>query len=108
VVSKFRILQWGGYRAFWIYDPKKRLIRAAPFRDRVVHHALYRVLAPIVERAYIADTYACLVGRGSLAAVRRYEQVVRRQRGSRLQAGWGWPSMLRRFGSRGASFSRMT
>jgi hypothetical protein len=44
---------WGGYRAFWIHDPKQRLIRAAPFRDRVVHHALYRVLAPIVERAYI-------------------------------------------------------
>ena len=74
--------RWGGYRAFWIYDPKKRLIRAAPFRDRVVHHALYQVLAPIVERAYIPDTYACLAGRGSLAAVRRYEDFVRRQGGS--------------------------
>lgn len=74
--------QWGGYRAFWIHDPKKRLIRAAPFRDRVVHHALYRVLAPIVERAYIADTYACLIGLGSLAAVRRYEEYLRRQRGT--------------------------
>jgi hypothetical protein len=64
--------RWGGYRAFWIYDPKQRLIRAAPFRDRVVHHALCRVLAPIVERGYIADTCACLAGRGTLAAVRRY------------------------------------
>jgi RNA-directed DNA polymerase len=73
--------QWGGYRAFWIFDPKQRLIRAAPFRDRVVHHALYQVLAPIVERGYITDSYACRVGRGSLAAVRRYEEYVRRQGG---------------------------
>lgn len=73
---------WGGYRAFRIYDPKQRVIRAAPFRDRVVHHALYRVLAPIIERAYIPDTYACLVGRGSLAAVRRYEEYLRQQRGT--------------------------
>jgi hypothetical protein len=73
--------QWGGYRAFWISDPKRRLIKAAPFRDRIVHHALYRVLAPVFERAYIADTYACLVGRGTLAAVRRYEAYLRRQRG---------------------------
>jgi len=73
--------QWGGYRAFWIYDPKRRLIKAAPFRDRIVHHALYEVIAAIVERAYIPDTYACLRGRGTLAAVRRYEEYVRRQRG---------------------------
>ena len=46
-----------------------------------MHHALHRVLTPIVERGYIADTYACLAGRGSLAAVRRYEEFLRRQGG---------------------------
>jgi RNA-directed DNA polymerase len=46
-----------------------------------VHHALYEVIAPIVERAYTPDTYACLRKRGTLAAVRRYEEYVRGQRG---------------------------
>jgi hypothetical protein len=69
---------WGGYRSFWIYDPKKRLIKAAPFRDRIIHHALYNVLEPLYERSYIRDSYACLRGRGTLAAVRRYHAFVRR------------------------------
>ena len=30
----------GDFRSHWIYRPKKRLISAAPYRDRVVHHAL--------------------------------------------------------------------
>ncbi len=68
---------WGKYRSFWIYDPKKRLIQAAPFRDRIVHHALYHVLEPLCERSYIRDSYACLRGRGTLAAVQRYEEFVR-------------------------------
>ncbi|MGH8009938.1 MAG: reverse transcriptase domain-containing protein, partial [Candidatus Binatia bacterium] len=72
---------WGGYRPFWIYDPKKRLIKAASFRDRVVHHALYNILEPLWERSYIRDTYACLSGRGTLAAVRRYEECIRQVAG---------------------------
>lgn len=68
---------WGSYRHFWIYDPKKRLIKAAPFRDRIVHHALHNVLEPLWERSYIRDTYACLRERGTLAAVARYEEFVR-------------------------------
>ncbi len=40
----------GPYRSFYILDPKRRLISAAPFRDRVVHHALCNVIEPIFER----------------------------------------------------------
>jgi len=72
---------WGVYRRFWITDPKRREIRAAPFRDRVVHHALFNVIDPVLRRGFITDTYACLPGRGVHAAVRRYESFVRaRQR----------------------------
>ena len=42
-----------------------------------MHHALYNALEPLYERSYIRDTYACLSGRGTLAAVRRYEEFVR-------------------------------
>ena len=48
----------GGYRNFYIYEPKRRLVSAAPFRDRVVHHALCRVIEPIWEARFRAPTPA--------------------------------------------------
>jgi retron-type reverse transcriptase len=79
---------WGPFHRFWVHDPKRREIRAAPFRDRVVHHALFRVLDPILRRGFIADTYACIPGRGTHAAVLRYRAFVRARagRGYRVQA----------------------
>jgi hypothetical protein len=59
----------GPYRLLRITDPKRRLVAAAPVRDRVVHHALHRVLAPLVNRSFIDHSYACLPGRGSHRAL---------------------------------------
>ncbi len=73
--------RWGAYRRFFINDPKRRAIRAAPFRDRVLHHAIFNVLDPVFSRGFIADTYACIPGRGTHAAVRRYRRFVRARRG---------------------------
>ena len=61
----------GPYHYFWIHDPKDRLVAAAPFRDRVVHHAIVRVIEPIFEKRFIEDSYACRVGKGTHAAMRR-------------------------------------
>jgi RNA-directed DNA polymerase len=72
--------RWGAFRRFLINDPKRREIRAAPFRDRVVHHALFYVLDPIFTPGFIADTYACIRGRGTHQAVRRYRQFARARR----------------------------
>ncbi len=60
--------QPGGYRTFLIYEPKRREISAAPFADRVVHHALCRKLAPVLERRFIARSYSCQRGKGTGAA----------------------------------------
>ena len=68
----------GPYRTFFIHEPKKRQISAAPYRDRVVHHALTRVLEPVWERSFIADSYACRRGKGTHAAVRRCQQLAAR------------------------------
>jgi hypothetical protein len=57
-----------GYRFFEIIHPKRRLIAAAPFRDRVVHHALCNFLAPVLERRFIARSFSCQVGKGTTAA----------------------------------------
>lgn len=67
----------GAYRAFHIFDPKPRMISAAPYRDRVVHHALCTVIAPILENAMIADSYANRTGKGTLPAVQRYRRYAR-------------------------------
>jgi len=59
------------YDFFTIHDPKERTISVAPFADRVLHHAVMDVCAPIFERAQIYDSYACLPGKGTLAALER-------------------------------------
>jgi retron-type reverse transcriptase len=67
----------GDYRTFQIRDPKPRLISAAPYRDRVVHHALCNIIMPILERSLIADTYANRTGYGTHRALRRFTQFAR-------------------------------
>jgi Retron-type reverse transcriptase len=67
----------GRYREFFVYDPKKRLIMALPFRDRVVQWAIYRVLNPLLEQRYISDSYACRVGYGTHRAADRLQYWLR-------------------------------
>lgn len=59
------------YQSMTIYEPKKRIIYILPFKDRIEHHAIINVLKPYYERYFIADSYACLDGRGPHAAVQR-------------------------------------
>ena len=73
-----------GYRTFRIYEPKPRIISAAPFRDRIVHHALMGALEPLLERAAIADSFACRPKKGGLRALRRVQELARQ-----------WPYVLR-------------
>lgn len=68
----------GSYRSFRIRDPKRRLVSAAPFRDRVVHHALVRVIEPIFERGFIYHSYANRVGKGTHRALDRCQALARR------------------------------
>jgi len=68
------------YDSFYIHDPKRRLISAALFRDRVVHHALCNVTEPIFERRFIYDSYANRVGKGTHKALDRCQQFARRFR----------------------------
>lgn len=63
----------GAHVQFVVRDPKRREVSAAPFRDRVVHHALHAAIGPIFERGFIADTFANRVGMGTHKALARYE-----------------------------------
>jgi retron-type reverse transcriptase len=78
IINALNLLIWkqwspSRFREFYVHDPKKRLISAPPFKDRVVHHALVRVIAPLFERKFIADSFACRVGKGTHAAKERVE-----------------------------------
>lgn len=68
----------GNYHFFTIYDPKQRRICAAPFRQRVLHHAIMNVCHPFFERVQIFDSYASRKGKGTYAALRRAKQFHRR------------------------------
>jgi retron-type reverse transcriptase len=70
----------GAYRSFQINDPKPRLISAAPFRDRIVHHALTQVLEPIFETRFSKDSYACRKGFGTHQALDRAKHAAHRHR----------------------------
>ncbi|MCB9764977.1 MAG: RNA-directed DNA polymerase [Alphaproteobacteria bacterium] len=70
----------GPYRLLHVVDPKRRIVAAAAVRDRVVHHAIHRVLAPRLNRRFIAHSYACLPNRGSHRAIRRFQRSLRRHR----------------------------
>ncbi len=61
----------GLYTSFYIHEPKRRLISAAPFRDRVIHHALCNLIEPLFERSFIADSYANRRGKGTHRALNR-------------------------------------
>ncbi|MHB9010635.1 MAG: reverse transcriptase domain-containing protein [Ignavibacteriaceae bacterium] len=65
------VYRHGAYREFIINDSKKRRIRAAPFRDRVVHHAVVAAIEPLFEKRFIHDSYVCRKHKGSHAAVKR-------------------------------------
>jgi retron-type reverse transcriptase len=70
----------GPYRRFQIRDPKLRTISAAPYRDRVVHHALCAVIVPPLEQRFIRTTYANRQGYGTHRALRRFIRAARDHR----------------------------
>lgn len=77
---KDKTYQPGSYRTFHLRDIKSRLISAAPYRDRVVHHALCNIIIPIFERTFISDTYANREGYGTHKALMRFTDFARSSR----------------------------
>lgn len=68
----------GPYRHFIVIERKVRKISAAPYRDRVVHHALMNVIQPIFEARFIHDSYACRKGKGTHRALDQAQAWARR------------------------------
>jgi retron-type reverse transcriptase len=63
-------VEWGPYTSFVITDPKERIITAAPFENRIIHHSIMNILEPLFERQMVYHSYACRKDKGMHSAVR--------------------------------------
>lgn len=75
-------LIWKAYqprpiRQFYVYEPKKRLISAPAFYDRVIHHALCNVIEPIFNNSFIYHSYACRKDKGTHKAANVFQEQIR-------------------------------
>lgn len=70
--------QHSNYTAFSVCDPKPRRIHKAIVRDRVLHHAVFRILYPIFDKTFVFDSYSCRISKGTHRAVNRLEKFCRR------------------------------
>ena len=87
----------GPYVAFYVRDPKLRHIHKASVRDRVLHHAVFRVLYPIFNKGFIYDSSSCRLGGGTHFAVSRLEKFVRKLSGNKHRTVYGLKCDIRKF-----------
>lgn len=73
----YKMYEVGRYREFYVYEPKKRLIMALQFRDRVIQWAIYRHLNPWFDKQFIYDSYGCREGKGTHRAADRLQYWMR-------------------------------
>ena len=67
----------GGYIAFYVYEPKKRLVHAPHIRDKIVQFSIHTVLQGVYKLVFIKDSYACLEDKGTHEAVHRIQHYMR-------------------------------
>lgn len=70
----YKTYEHSKYQAFKINDPKPRHIHKASVRDRLLHHALHRMLYPFFARTFISDSYSCQIRKGTHRAINRFKQ----------------------------------
>lgn len=87
----------GAYEAFKVNDPKPRDIHKASVRDRLLHHAVYRVLYPYFDRHFIADSYSCRIGKGTHRAMERFKTFGRKVSKNGTATCWVLKCDVRKF-----------
>lgn len=87
----------GSYQAFQINDPKPRSIHKASVRDRLFHHAIYRVLYPYLDRKFIHDSYSCRIGKGMHRAIKRFRTYALRVSHNHTRTAWVLKCDIRKF-----------
>ncbi len=94
---KNRKYRHGGYHAFNISDPKPRNIHKASVRDRLLHHAIYRVLYPYFDSKFIYDSYSCRKWKGTHRALDRFKEFGRKASCNNRKTVWVLKCDVRKF-----------
>lgn len=89
--------QHGDYQAFKINDPKSRDIHKASVRDRLVHHAIYRILYPYFDPKFIFDSYSCRFNKGTHRAMDRFRKFYRKLSNNNTKTVWVLKCDIRKF-----------
>lgn len=87
----------GGYESFYITDPKKRHIHKASVRDRLLHHAIYRILYPFFDPTYIPDSYSCRDEKGTHRSINRFNKLTRQVSENNRRTCWVLKCDIRKF-----------
>jgi RNA-directed DNA polymerase len=87
----------GGYLSFFIHDPKRRHIHKAPVRDRLLHHAIHRVIEPMWNKVFIFDSWSSRRNKGTHAAVKRLHKLGLRLSRNNTQVLWVLKLDIRKF-----------
>lgn len=87
----------GGYAKFYVRDPKMRRIHKASVEDRIVHHAVFRILYPIFEKKFIFDSFASRKGKGTHAAIKRFESFAKKLSQNHTRSIWVLKCDIRKF-----------
>lgn len=94
---KSRQYRHGGYREFYVNDPKRRHIHKACVSDRVVHHLLYKYLYEVFDKFFIYDSYSCRLEKGTHRAVKRLEYFCRKLSKNYTRDFWALKLDIRKF-----------
>lgn len=83
IICLLNDLTWGSYKQseytnFFVFEPKRRLISAPNFRDRVLHRALYEILYPLFDKTFLDCSFACRVNKGSHAGADKAQSYIRK------------------------------
>ena len=87
----------GAYRKFTINDPKRRIIHKASVKDRLVHHAIHRVLYPLFDSTFVFNSYSCRNHKGTHKAFARLVQLTRRVSANMTRPCWVLKCDIKRF-----------
>ena len=86
-----------GYQEFSICDPKPRNIHKAVVRDRLLHHAIHKVLYPFFDKFFITDSFSCRIDKGIHKAIKKFEENTRQASRNNTKTCWVLKCDIKKF-----------
>ena len=87
----------GGYRAFNVCDPKPRSIHKASVRDRLLHHAIYRIIYTFFDKTFIVDSFSCRNDKGTHEALNRFRSFAYKASKNNTETCWVLKCDIKKF-----------